>query len=56
MSLKELNLLKRKSELAGASGKSKVNIDKPIASEVDEMGMTLDKEELTCLRSNPMAK
>ncbi len=45
--LKELNLLKRKSELAGASGKSQVSIDKPIASEVDEMG-DLDKEESTC--------
>ncbi len=43
--LKELNLLNRKSELAGASGKLKLNIDKLIASEVDDMGMTLDKEE-----------
>jgi uncharacterized protein YjhX (UPF0386 family) len=44
VSLKVLNLLKRKSELASASGKSTVSIDKPIASEVDEMSMTLDKE------------
>jgi hypothetical protein len=43
-SLKELSLLKRKSELAGASGKSMININKPIIREVDEMGMTLDKE------------
>jgi hypothetical protein len=40
----------------GANGKSIVNIDKQIASEVDEMGMTLDKEESTCLRSNLVAK
>jgi hypothetical protein len=56
MSLKKLNLLKRISELVGGSGKSTVSIDKPIASEMDEMNMTLDKEESTCLRSNPMAK
>jgi hypothetical protein len=56
VSLKELNLLKRKSELVGASGKLTVNIHKPIAIEVDEMGMTLDKEELTCLRSSLVAK
>jgi hypothetical protein len=48
VSLKKLNLLKRKSELAGANGKSTVNIDKPIASEMDEMDMILDKENLTC--------
>ncbi len=54
--LKELNLLKKKSELVGASGKSIVSIDKPIAREVDEMGMTLDEEKLTCLKINPMAK
>ncbi len=36
VSLKELNLLKRKSELASASGKSTMSIDKPISSEVDE--------------------
>jgi hypothetical protein len=42
--LKELNLLKRKSELANASGKLTVSINKPIAGEVDEIGMTLDKE------------
>jgi hypothetical protein len=33
VSLKELNLLKRKSVLTGASGKSTMNIDKPIANE-----------------------
>jgi len=56
MSLKELNSLKRKSELVGANDKSTMSINKPIASEVDEMNMTLDKEESTCLRNNPMAK
>jgi hypothetical protein len=44
LSLKILNLLKRKNELAGANGKSIVSIDKPIASEMDEMSMTLNKE------------
>jgi hypothetical protein len=34
--------------LAGASGKSTMNIDKPIANEMDEMDMILDKEESTC--------
>jgi hypothetical protein len=43
-----LNLLKKKSELAGGNGKLIVSIDKPIASEVDEMDMTLNKEESTC--------
>ncbi len=33
--LKELNLLKRKSELTGASGKLTMSIDKPIVSEED---------------------
>jgi hypothetical protein len=56
MLLNELNLLKSKNELAGASGKSTMSINKPIASEVDEMNMNLDKEESTCLRSNPMTK
>jgi hypothetical protein len=56
VSLKDLNLFKRKSELVGVSGKSIININKPIASEVDEMGMTLDKEESTCLKNSPMAK
>ncbi len=56
VSLKVLNLLKRKSELASASGKSTMSIDKPIVNEVDEMSMTLDKEELTCLKSSLMAK
>jgi hypothetical protein len=36
VSLKELNLLKRKSELVGANGKSTMSIDKPIVSVVDE--------------------
>ncbi len=35
MSLKELNLLKRKGELTGVSGKLIMNIDKPIGSEED---------------------
>jgi hypothetical protein len=48
--------LKRKSELASANGKSTMSIDKPIVSEVDEMNMTLDKEELICLKSSLMAK
>jgi hypothetical protein len=56
VSLKGLNLLKRKSELVGAIGKLIININKPIANEMDEMGMTLDKEESTCLRSSPVAK
>jgi hypothetical protein len=56
VSLKGLNLLKRKNELAGASGKSLVSINKPIANEVDEMGMTLEKEKSTCLRNSLMAK
>ncbi len=33
-----------------------MNFNKPIASEVDEMGMTLEKEELTYLRSSQVAK
>ncbi len=56
MLLEELNLLKRKSGLVGARAKSTISINKPIASEVDEMGMTLDKEESTCLRNSPVAK
>ncbi len=35
VSLKELNLLKMKSELMGVNGKWTRNIDKPIASEED---------------------
>jgi hypothetical protein len=54
--LKKLNLLKRKSELANASGKLIMNIDKPIANEVDKMDMILDKEESTCPKNSPMAK
>jgi hypothetical protein len=54
--LKELNLLKRKSELTCASGKSIVSINKPIVSEEDEMGLTLSKEELTFLIRGPMEK
>jgi hypothetical protein len=42
--------------LASANGKSTMSIDKPIVSEVDEMNMTLDKEELICLKSSLMAK
>jgi hypothetical protein len=45
VSLKELNLLKRKNELTGATGKLIVSINKPIASEEDEMGLTPNKEE-----------
>jgi hypothetical protein len=33
-----------KSELTSASGKSTMNINKPIASEEDEMGLTPSKE------------
>lgn len=33
-----------------------MSIDKPIASEVDEMDMILDKEKSTCQKNNPMAK
>jgi hypothetical protein len=54
--LKELNLLKRKSELMGVRDKLIVNIDKPITSEKDEMGLTPDKEESTCLKRGLMAK
>jgi FtsZ-interacting cell division protein YlmF len=39
--------------LAGASGKSTVNIDKPIANEMD---MILDKDESTYQKSSPMVK
>jgi acyl-ACP thioesterase len=35
LSLKELNLLKRKSELTGVSGKLTVSTNKPIVSEED---------------------
>ncbi len=56
VSLKELNLLKRKNELTGATGKLIVSINKPIASEEDEMGLTPNKEEQTCLIRGPMAK
>jgi hypothetical protein len=56
VSLKALNLLKRKNELAGANGKLTMNIDKPITNEMDEMGMTLNKEQWTCLRSSLVAK
>ncbi len=40
----------------GASGKSTMNFDKPIANEMDEMDMILDKEESTYKKSSPMAK
>jgi hypothetical protein len=56
VSLKQLNLLKRKSELTSASGKSTMSINKPIASEEDEMGLTPSKEESTCMRTCQMAK
>jgi hypothetical protein len=56
VSLKELNLLKRKSELARANGKSTVSINKLITSEMDETGMTLDKEESTCQKNSIVAK
>jgi hypothetical protein len=55
VSLQELKLLKRK-EWTCVSGKLIVNIDKPIAIEEDEMGLTLDKEELTCLKRGLVAK
>jgi hypothetical protein len=56
VSLKELNLLKMKNELTGDSGKSTMNINKPIASEEDEMGLTPSKEKSTCLRRGQVAK
>jgi hypothetical protein len=56
VSLKELNLLKRKNVLMGASGKLIVSIDKPIGSEEYEMDLTPNKEELTCLKRGPVAK
>jgi hypothetical protein len=40
----------------GASGKSTVNINKPIASEEDEMGLTPNMEKSTSLRRGTMAK
>jgi hypothetical protein len=40
VSLKELNLLKRNSELTGVSGKLIMSIDNPIYSEEDEMDLT----------------
>jgi hypothetical protein len=46
VSIKELNLLKKKTELTCANGKSTMSIDKPIINEEDEMGLTLEKEEL----------
>ncbi len=39
--------------MVGASGKSTVNIDKPIANEMD---MILDKDESTYQKSSPMVK
>jgi hypothetical protein len=42
--------------LIGASGKLTVSINKPIVSEEDEMGSTLDKEELTRLKGGLVAK
>ncbi len=33
-----------------------MNFDKPIANEMDEMDMILDKEESTYKKSSPMAK
>ncbi len=56
VSLKELNLLKRKNVLMGANGKLIVSIDKPIGSEEYEMDLTPNKEELTCLKRGPVAK
>jgi hypothetical protein len=56
VSLKELNLLKRKNVLAGANGKSIMNINKPIVSEMDEMDMILDKEKSTCQKNIIAAK
>ncbi len=56
VSFKELNLLKRKNALMGASGKLIVSIDEPIASEEDEMGLTPNMEKSTSLRRGTMAK
>jgi hypothetical protein len=56
VSLKELNLLKKKNVLMGASGKFIVSIDKPIASEEYEMDLTPNKEELICLKRGLVAK
>jgi hypothetical protein len=56
VSLKELNLLKMKNELTGDSGKSTMSINKPIASEEDEMGLTPSKEKSTCLKRVQVAK
>jgi hypothetical protein len=35
---------------------STMSIDKPIASEMDEMDMILDKEESTCQKNSIVAK
>jgi hypothetical protein len=56
VSLKELNLLKRKNVLTGASGKSTMCIDKPIINEENEMGLTPNREELTCPGKGLVAK
>jgi hypothetical protein len=56
VSLKELNLLKRKNVLMRASGKSIVSINEPTTNEEDEMGLTPNKEELTSLRRSLVAK
>jgi hypothetical protein len=56
VSIKELNLLKKKNELIGVDGKSTMNIDKPNTNEGDEMGLTPKKEESTCLKRGLMAK
>jgi hypothetical protein len=47
VSLKEMNLLKRKNDLMGISGKSTMSINKPITSEENDMGLTLNKEKST---------
>jgi len=56
VSIKELNLLKKKNELINASSMLTMSIDKPNTNEEDEVGLTPEKEESTCLRRGLVAK
>jgi hypothetical protein len=56
VSIKELDLLKKINELTCANGKSTMNINKPIINEKDEIGLTVEKEESTCLKRGREAK
>jgi hypothetical protein len=56
VSIKELNLLKKKSELISVSSMLTMSIDKPNTNEEDEVGLTPEKEKSTCLRKGLVAK